>query len=371
MHRKKKILIAPLDWGLGHATRCIPIIDLLIDLGAEVIIGGAADSLQLLSDEFPGLKTVQLPAYRITYSRGHQQVLKICSQIPRLIAVIRRERKLVNAIVRTHQISGIISDNRYGVRHSDIPSVFMGHQMKILLPAPIKWLQGPLFHLHQRVIHNFDHIWIPDVRGEESLAGELSNHPGLPESYIYLGPLSRFYRHSQTPASFSKKILNQYPPDVLAILSGPEPQRSILERIIINQAHKLPDLIVWVVQGKINHSGPTLHRNLLLVPHLEIEDMNRALHLAKTVISRSGYSSIMDYAVSGVIGPALIPTPGQPEQEYLGQRMMEKGLARAFHQNSFDLQQAILESELYQKPLKIKGVEKNLRFAIGDFFENL
>lgn len=371
MHRKKKILIAPLDWGLGHATRCIPVIDILQELGAEVIIGGSGASLRLLSEEFPDLQTVQFPAYRVTYSKGRQQVLTIAGQIPRLISVIRRERKLADVVVRQHDINGIISDNRYGIRHPGIPSVFMGHQMKILLPAPFKWLQQPLFLLHQQVIKSFDRIWIPDAAGEENLAGELSHHPGLQDSVIYLGPLSRFSRYANPSASFSKDIYNLNPPDVLVILSGPEPQRTMLENIISGQAAKIPSHTIWVIQGKFDHTSPTLRGNLLLIPHLGIEDMNRALHQAKTVISRSGYSSIMDYAASGISGPVLIPTPGQTEQEYLGQRLRQRGLARVYSQHSFDLQRAVSDVSLQQEPLKITGFEKNLRSAIGDFFENL
>ena len=348
---KQRVWVGALDWGLGHATRCMPIIDYLLSRDIEVSLGGAGESLQLLRDAYPKLAMLALPAYKVAYSEHGKQIQKIGTQVPRLLRVIRREKQALARWVQDHAIDGIISDNRYGCRHPKVDSVCICHQLSPRLPRHLGLFQSSLAQVHQHFLAKFDHIWIPDFLGEASLSGTLSLPVRSMDKLTHLGPLSRFYSFTPLQNEYSHKALRGKKPEVLAVLSGPEPQRSMLERVLIQQLQSLPGSH-WIVRGKWGDLSIQTHGNSTLIPHMGTEDLYLALTQARWVLARSGYSSLMDFAALALPRVLLIPTPGQTEQEYLAHIIHQKGIARVASQAELDLSQILTESEL------LKGFEK-------------
>ena len=169
---KKRILVAPLNWGLGHATRCIPIINALVQEGFVPIIASDGDALSLLRKEFPNLSSIELPSYNITYAKnGKMFKLKLIKDSPRLLKTIKAEKKAISGILEHNDIAGIISDNRLGVRNKNTPSVFITHQLNVL-SGTTTWLSTKM---HQKFIKKFDACWVPDADGELNLSGKLGH----------------------------------------------------------------------------------------------------------------------------------------------------------------------------------------------------
>ncbi|MGI8637121.1 MAG: glycosyltransferase [Segetibacter sp.] len=321
-----KILVAPLDWGLGHATRCIPIITHLEQLGCKVIIGAEGVQAKLLKKEFPHLDFVNLPGYRIKYSKSRLFfALKILMQLPKIFLAIKKENKWLKNFVTHTPVNAIISDNRYGLYLTETPSVFVTHQL--LIKAPLLAIEQLLQKLNYFLINRFSTCWIPDEKGTINLAGKLS-HPGkLPAIPLqYLGGLSRLHLHQ----GFEKKY------DLLIILSGPEPQRSVLEMKILSELQRYdgPVLLVRGLPGI--EKVITAKHNITVQNHLAAKDLEIAFCESDLIISRSGYTTIMDI-FKLKRKAVLIPTPGQTEQEYLAKHLEEQDWAVSMDQQDFDL----------------------------------
>ena len=343
-------MVAPLDWGLGHATRCIPLIDHLLGRGVQVYLGGAGDSLKLLKEAYPQLPSLELPAYKVSYSHNSQQIRKIGQQLPRLHRVIRQEHQTLKKWIKTHPLSGIISDNRYGCWHPKLPSVFLCHQLSPQLPRQLSLFQRALARLHLRFLAPFQEIWIPDYAGEASLSGKMSQTSKDLPFIKHLGPLSRFDGYVPPSDEISIEVLSGKKPYLLAVLSGPEPQRSLLEEMIRIQAQSL-DKPCWIIQGKWESSSVQAKGNCTLIPHMHQHDLYLALQEAEWVLSRSGYSSLMDFSALGLKKVILVPTPGQTEQEYLAHRMKQKNVAHIALQSRLNLR------EIFADPPLAKGFE--------------
>ncbi len=326
-----RIFICPLDWGLGHAARCVPIIKHLQEKKIEVVVGAEGRHLFFLKEHFPGLEYIEFPGYRISYSKMLPVGVRVVMQLPQMIAIIKKEHKLLREIIDDKKIDAVISDNRYGLWNEKVPCVIMTHQLNIRG----RLLNTSASKTTHTYIRHFDECWIPDYIGEGNLSGTLS-HP-IPEGINgkYLGPLSRF-----ESASDQKKKIIKY--DLLVILSGPEPQRSKLEEIILKQLKPLTSLKAIVIQGlpgnELKQSGL---KNIEIVPHLADKEFEDAVNRSEVVLCRAGYSTLMDLYAIGWKKSIFIPTPGQTEQEYLGKLMQEKGMAVMFHQNRFSLKDAL------------------------------
>jgi len=353
----KRVLVAPLDWGLGHATRCIPVIRVLLNQQAEVLIAGSGDSLELLRAEFPSLKTFSLPGYQPKYpGRGESMVVRMTLQLPHFFRVIRAEHHALEEIVREQKIDIVISDNRYGCWSASVLSVFITHQRTILMPTRFGWLTPLVRKLNQRMMKRFSQCWVPDVAGDKSLAGELITGGNSDERFLvrYIGWLSRF--------EFCTGVEKKY--DLLCVFSGPEPQRSLLEEIVVKQLDQLPELKVMIVRGL-----PGSLASLNVRPGVEVrnflssEELQLAIASAHVVLARSGFSTVMDLSVLGAKA-IFIPTPGQTEQEYLAKRLFEKNIAYVAEQKNFDLAQALKKSNLFTGFLHSKTDDGLLTSAI-------
>ena len=352
----KRVLIAPLDWGLGHATRCIPVIQWLVNRKIDVRVAGNGPSLRLLEKEFPFIPQSELPDYSPRYPAGKGMVTAMALQLPRFLHVISAEHKAVEKIVQQNRIDLVISDNRYGCWTSLARCIFISHQSNIMMPKRFGWL-GPMVRwMNERYVRKFDTCWIPD-HPEGSLAGSLISFGkrGFHPDVRYIGPLSRF-----TPAI--DRDVPHY--DIVGVCSGPEPQRSIFERILRDQLQRSGKrflLIRGVLDGE-----PTLNADARIVDYLTTQTMEKVLKGAGIVVARSGFSTVMDLNVLGKKA-IFVPTPGQTEQEYLAEKMMNEKVAFYMRQESFDLTGALAESAKYTG---FAGAEmnKNLDRLLSELF---
>lgn len=337
---KNQILVAPLDWGLGHATRCIPIISYLLKKNISVIIAADGRAYDLLKKEFPSLEFIRLAGYNITYSeKGKNLPWKLLWQLPKLIYGVMREHALLKKTVRERKIDVVISDNRYGLWCRHVYSIFITHQINI--PSPI--FKNLVNKVNRWFINKYDQCWIPDNAGENNLSGDLSHGVSLPPNTSYIGVLSRFTK--------TENVLS-YKYDLVVTLSGPEPQRSILEEQLINK-FKNEKIKTIVVRGLTEtNTREKVNDYLELVDSCTSAELSEIITNSEFVLSRSGYSSMMDMAVLQKKS-IVIPTPGQTEQEYLATYLSEKGLVYSLNQEEINrLNWEAIKHQL--KPLSIE-----------------
>ncbi len=331
----KRVLVAPLDWGLGHATRCIPVIQKLQSRGCEVMIAGSGASLALLKAEFPLMRWFEIAGYRPVYPSRGSMVLKMIRQIPRFLKTIFTEHRQIQTLIAANNIGLVIADNRYGCWSSRVPCVFITHQSNIMMPKRFGWLSGFVRMLNEHYMKKFTWCWIPDFNEPRNLAGELATFgkvkAGLRVDFI--GPLSRF-----KPAGANEKKVY----DVLAIFSGPEPQRTIFEDIVTEQL-KTSGMKYFVVRGVVSSSDK---RGENVADFLTAAELQKKIESSEMVVARSGYSTVMDMAALGkkVI---FVPTPGQTEQVYLAKRLKEMNIAFSMEQKNFNLAVAVKASRSY------------------------
>ncbi|RSK42143.1 glycosyltransferase [Mangrovimonas spongiae] len=319
---KKRILVAPLNWGLGHATRCIPIINALITQGFEPIIASDGVALQLLQKEFPQLTHIEIPSYNITYAKkGSLFKLKLIKDSPKMLKAFKAEKKAIKKIVADYKIDGIISDNRFGVYSKHIPSAFITHQLQVL-SGTTTWFSTKI---HHKIIKKFNECWVPDNLDAPNLSGKLGHIDTPIIKTKYIGPLSRLKKTFESP---------QY--DVMVLLSGPEPQRSFLEEKLLHEFNSFNGKVVFV-KGKIEHSQTKeTFNNITVVNFMTSNELENTINKSKLIISRSGYTTVMDLAKLSKKA-FFIPTPGQTEQEYLAKKLDDDGLVPYCNQNDFTI----------------------------------
>lgn len=353
MQEAKRILVAPLDWGLGHAARCIPIIRALLDAQAEVLIAGNSSALQLLEKEFPDLEVLRLPPYNVKYY-FKSMALNLSLQMPRLLFSIYSEYRQLQKLIKTQKIDGVISDNRFGCFSKKVKCVFITHQIHVIFPKSIAWVAGFLHFCNHTFIRQFSECWIPDHEQENSSLAGILSHPPISKYCRYLGPLSRMLP--------MKKEIKQ---DIIVVLSGPEPQRTQLEKKLKIQLHAL-DKSVLFVRGKVGkQERKKIAPNIEVVNFLKGKELNEAIMESELVICRSGYSSIMDLVTVGKKA-FLIPTPGQTEQEYLANYFAERKIYYTQVQSELNVKQALEEMRNFQ-PLAVAPNDDKLQAAIQDF----
>lgn len=324
------ILVAPMDWGLGHATRCIPIITTLLAQNCSVIIAASGPGGILLQKEFPDLLCLDLRGYNIHYSRKKSGLpFTLFAQLPKLISTIYTEHRWLKRTVKQYSVDVVISDNRMGMFHRSIPCIYLTHQLKI--KTGNRFTERIAQRIHYWFINKFNECWVPDVPGENNLAGELSHPLTMPVIPVkYIGPLSGFKKY---PAE--KKY------DIAFILSGPEPQRSIFEELILKDISTCNRRAI-LVRGITNPSTVKKAGSSMLEIHnyLTRDDLNRVVLESDFIISRSGYSTVMDMEALQKKA-LLVPTPGQTEQEYLAEYLSARKTICTASQEDFSLPAAL------------------------------
>lgn len=344
-------MVAPLNWGLGHSTRCIPIINKLIESGFNPVLASDGDALGLLKKEFPSLTAVELPSYQIKYAaKGSFFKWKIALNAPKMLKAVKDEKKLTKKIIEEHQIDGIISDNRFGVVSKKVPSVFITHQLNVLSGTTTYFTSV----IHRNWIKKFRECWVPDIKKKPNLSGKLGHLKKTKLKIKYLGVLSRFEK---------KNIEEIY--DLAIILSGPEPQRTMFEEIVTRQLSEYNGNVIFV-KGKIEPeqksetAGTVTSYNFMTGSELE-----QAINQSKVVLSRSGYTTLMDL-VKLQKKAFFVPTPGQTEQEYLAKRLKKQGIVPYSTQEKFKIEM-LNGVELYKGFEDLSSTEPNWEYLFRIF----
>lgn len=343
--KKTKILLAPLDWGLGHATRCIPIIKELLIQKYEVWIAATGDQKALLMAEFPNLLFVELPGYHVRYDKNRAfTFLRLIGSIPKILTRIKEEHRWLERFREKVELDAVISDNRYGLWGKDLYSVLITHQLGIRTSLG-SWMDRWVQRLHYRLIGRFSAVWVPDQEEGLGLAGALSHPRRMPlPPTRYIGVLSRM----EVPGGEEGALTGvaEESLDLLVLLSGPEPQRTILEKRIWVQLGVFPGNVVFV-RG-LPGGGAVLEgmANVRVYDHLPARALNEVMVRTKLVLARAGYSTVMDL-VRLRKRSVLIPTPGQTEQEYLGRYLAEKRIALCVRQAGFSLTEALRRADKF------------------------
>ncbi|OQX98680.1 MAG: hypothetical protein B6I24_04675 [Bacteroidetes bacterium 4572_128] len=383
----KKVLICPLDWGLGHASRCVPIIYELLNQKFKIIIAADNLPLEFLKKEFKNVEFVKFPSfYKISYSKKVPFSIKLFFQIPKIILGIYKEHIFLKKIIKKFNINIVISDNRFGLFNKNIFTIFITHQILIKMPFYLKFLEFPIYFLNKYIIEKYNLLWIPDNEKSPFFSGDLSHKNKLPKNAKFIGILSRFsinqknadifkkkffvkkcryfqkkISYKKTPyfqknffykknadifkkkfffkkiPYFQKKIFQKSKiKKILIILSGIEPQRTLLENILVeNFKHSVYE--IRLIRGKPNEKKFFKRYNILFFSHLKSDKMKKMIKSSDLIICRSGYSSVMDLLILKKKA-ILIPTPGQTEQEYLSEFLKSKKLFYSVLQNNFNFE---------------------------------
>lgn len=362
MQFDKRILFCPLNWGLGHGSRDIPIIRLLTGMGYAVWVATSGRTYDLLKKEFPSLKFIHFPDYNVKYSPLLPVAISVLLQTPKIALAILKEHFAIKKLISKNNISAIISDNRYGLFNNKVPSVFISHQILFKPPKIFSFIEIWLWLFTASFAQKYTFSWIPDVAGVVNLSGELSHKFPLPANGRFIGPLA--------------DIDDDVEPidcDILVLISGPEPARSDFEKLVLKQLKNLSKKKVVVLLGKPESEGLIKGLNMSshheIFEHLERKELARYLKGADLVISRSGYTTVMEVAHLGKKA-VWVPTPGQTEQEYLAKHFSDLGYYRSVRQKDFNLTD-IWENRTEIKGLKIESDRQKLLAAVGDFIKRI
>ena len=337
--KRLSILVAPLNWGLGHATRCIPIIKALLEHNYKPIIASDGNALAMLKIEFPDLEILELPSYQIEYAKnGKNLKWKLLKNSLKTIKAIQQEKKLVTSWIKKHNIDGIISDNRFGVFSNKIPSVYLTHQLNVL-SGNTTWITSKL---HQNIIKKYTECWVPDIETTPNLTGELGHLEKTNLNIKYIGPLSRFHK-KETDKKF----------DLMIILSGPEPQRGILEAKLKIEILRYSGKIIFIKGVVEKNQIKEQIGNVVYYNFMNSIELEHAFNESEKVLCRSGYTTVMDL-VQLEKKAFFIPTPGQYEQEFLAEKLMKDGLAPYAIQEDFSIED-IQETQHYKGFTKLNS----------------
>ncbi|MBW6458185.1 MAG: hypothetical protein K0B52_03390 [FCB group bacterium] len=329
--KNKTVIYAILNWGLGHATRSAPIIRRLINDGNRVVIISHGQALTLMKEQFPECIFRDIRDKNIQYaSNGIMFVFKIVSQFPKMVLGWEYERRKMRELEKEFHPDLVMTEMRLGFWSKNIPSVLITNQLRFFLPPGLKWAEilGEWFNF--LVFRHFDHIFVPDIAGEPNLLGDLchkgriAKHPNV----RFVGCLSSITPDDNPP---EKDI------DLLISISGPEPQRTMFEEIVLSRIADLSGKVV-ITLGSPGREGITEFDNgrITIYPHLDRGTMANIMQRAKFVISRSGFSTVNELFVLRK-SAMLVPTPGQTEQEYIARHFHRQGIFHYCRQEDLDL----------------------------------
>jgi predicted glycosyltransferase len=339
----KRVLVAPLDWGLGHTARCIPVMEELQQQGAQVIFAGTKDQVRFVKQHILPLSAIDLFGYNVSYSAIWPQWMKVGFQSLRLAKTIEKEHQWLQEFVQQNQTDIVISDNRFGLYSDKCKSIFISHQLNI--PAPL--FRQTANTINHRYIEQFDECWVPD-NPYLNLSGNLSTSE---KKHPHIGILSRFKEASEP----GRKEF-----DFLFLLSGPEPQRSILEKKLVALTSDT-DYSVALVRG-IPEKTKDIPKPIKQFDLLNSKELERLMQSSEAVVCRSGYSSIMDLALLQK-KTFFIPTPGQPEQEYLAAYLRKKSGIQYSQQKDIDSSLDLKTIKTLARRIPVQSGEDPAAFA--------
>lgn len=291
--KDKTILIAPLDWGMGHLTRCLPLIHVFLKNECKIIFAGTTFQCEWVKRECPNIITEEVEGYQIRLDSDKSTYRQMLTQTSKMLYAIKAEKEVAQKLSEKYSVDTIVSDNRYGFRTPKTQSIFITHQ----LAPPVPKLRTLVTKKILNWVNEFDECWIQDEE-QGALCPELNKSElNIPKSFI--GWSSRF-------SKVASPILNKY----TFIASGPEPQLSKFSQEIakiVERTGKNYQLVVPKDLGLKNQ-----------VVNPSTEELNKIINASEIIVSRAGYTSIMELSVVGKKA-ILVPTPGQYEQSYLAQ----------------------------------------------------
>jgi uncharacterized protein (TIGR00661 family) len=326
----KEVLVSPLSWGLGHATRDLPIIRYLLERGHGVTIAAEGRALALLKQEVPQCEFLELKDYPAPYTSSPHFIRQFLAMSPVMLKAIWKEGRAMRQVLRDRPFDLILSDNRFNVRSRDVPSFVISHQLRFKVPPELEKFEFVTELFNWEYLKPFDRVIVPDYAdAARSLSGRLSHevkHLARNRKIYYAGAFSSVER-MDVPQDV----------DVFLSISGPEPQRTELERIILGQVERLPGRCIVVTLGKPEvKEVRRLNSRITVYGYLNRRQQQEMLNRARLVVCRSGYTTIMELAELGKKA-LFIPTPGQTEQEYLGRYHRAKGFFHSVSQYALDL----------------------------------
>jgi uncharacterized protein (TIGR00661 family) len=333
----KHVLVSPLSWGLGHATRDLPIIRCMLARGHHVTVVATGRALALLRQEVPQCDFVEIKDYPTPYSATRFFVPKFLAMAPVMLAAIERETILVRRLFKRQKFDLILSDNRFRVRSDDVPSFCISHQLRFMTPQSLRFFEFLTEFFNWVYLRPFDRIIVPDAPDEsQNLSGRMSHQ------MRWLKPGKQVY-YAGILASVSRMDVPE-DVDVFVSISGPEPQRTELERIVMERiADVKADRIVITLGKPEVKEVRQVGRNITVYGYLDRKGQQEMMNRAKLVVCRSGYTTVMELAELGKKA-LMIPTPGQTEQEYLGRYYQEHGFFHSVSQYKLDLPRDIQEA---------------------------
>lgn len=313
-----KLIYTVLNWGLGHATRSTPLIEALVDRGLKIEIASSGQALKFLNRRFPFLHFHEVPDIPMRYGQSGA-LPSLLKRALKQQVLNRKQQVFFKKLVEESGADYMISDNVYGAANTKVKTALITHQLSLKTPVAESLVNGKLASW----INSFDEVWIPDFE-KSPLSGDLSQNKNIVVPTHYIGLLSRFAKY-QIPTT--KKY------GYGALLGGPEPQRTIFERKVIDSFSGLGGKkIIFLGSNK------PLQKN---IPKLEVVQMGDGLDMAKAlsacefIVARSGFSSLSDLLFLNLKG-LVVPTPGQSEQIYLAQEMRKRGWFQTCTQGEFD-----------------------------------
>ena len=329
----KSLLFGVLDWGLGHAARSVPLLQFFQNNGWIIHIAATGAPRKLLLDALPEAHFHTPPAYRIHYGQKDKFLLfNILKQVPRLLKTVDNEQHWVEERVLELGINLVISDNRYGFYSTRITSWMLTHQL-----APTsgfgKLADKIVQKIHFTFLNKFNRCLVPDVAENPGIAGKLSHPSYLPPATSYLGLLSRF----------PSPTLELPTLEVLVLLSGPEPSRTIFEQQLLPALRSFNGRFL-LVRGLPESTNNTENN---VMNYADIPTLQTLIAKAALVICRSGYTSVMDL-IRLQKKALLVPTPGQTEQEYLAVHLEAEGYFPYLRQADFSLEKALAKAAAFK-----------------------
>jgi UDP:flavonoid glycosyltransferase YjiC (YdhE family) len=352
------VLLSPLNWGLGHAMRDVPVIRTLLDRGHSVTIAACGNALLSLQREFPSCRFIEFEDYPSPYSAGRFFLPKLAVYLPFLLHAIAREQKGMGRILMRDHYDLVISDNRLGAYSPHVPSVFISHQLHFHLPQSLWPVELFAAHMSRFLYRKFDRIIVPDNSpGPLSLAGKLSRpDSGAARSRVYYAGIMTSIPRQDIPCDL----------DYLVLVSGPEPQRTRLEEILLPQVKELDGSSVFLLGSPQKVCVETGSGDWSVRSYVSNEEKAALMNRAKFVICRSGYTTMMELAELKKKAGLFIPTPGQPEQEYLSWYYEQKGWFLSKSQYRLRLKEDIITAGKYTGFPEMPGTDVNVRRLYED-----
>lgn len=318
------VIVAPLHWGLGHASRCIPVINRLTEQNCRVILASDGLALTYLQSIFPTLTTCQLPSYNISYNKGRWNSFYLGLQLKGINKVIKNERAAIEKICKAENPQYIISDNRYGAYSHSCSNIIITHQLQFILKWPVNILAPLLSRRVRAMVNKFDECWVPDTGDSINNFSGIMAYGKLKAAKKYIGPLSSF-----SNLQFTEPTKPKY--DFCIIITGPELQRSVFENLIVQKLNHTSYTAIVIRSTTTPLKVEIKNTGLKFVDIASPSLVGQSMIESRYVISRPGYTTIMDLAYINR-KCVLVPTPGQPEQVYLSRRMKSLNLAVVFNQ---------------------------------------